>query len=159
MPARAIQAAAEAADRDKTSTDADRRVSALIEGVSQLVEGQRRFAEEFGLTYERVFRDGFESFKGRNVGDVLREWLRGEGGDAQDVERLLQDLADHQFALLTAVEIVTNDASARSRLLSVLRRDRPRSEYQGSAIPQLVTAYARTRESVTDTQAEQRSAP
>lgn len=135
----------------------DSRIDALVEGVSQLVEGQRRFAEEFGLTYERVFHDGFEAFKGREVRDVLHEWVQGDGGDAAALERLFQDLADHQFALLTAVEQVMSGYEARQGLLAALRRQ-PAGPATGAALPQLVTAYARTREAVANNQSDQRSA-
>ena len=40
-----------------------RSISALVSGVSRLVDGQKQFADEMGLPYARIFQDGFEAFK------------------------------------------------------------------------------------------------
>lgn len=82
----------------------------LIRGLARLAEGQRCFAEEFGLNYGRVFRDEFEPFKGKNPETVIRQWIReGEGG-AQRLQGLLDDLLQHQLALVGALEGIANEA-------------------------------------------------
>lgn len=82
----------------------------LIRGLARLAEGQRCFAEEFGLNYGRVFRDEFEPFKGKNPETVIRQWIKeGEGG-AQRLQGLLDDLLQHQLALVGALEGIANEA-------------------------------------------------
>ncbi len=76
----------------------------LIQGLASLIEGQRCFADEFGLTYGRVFRDEYEPFKGKNPEMVILQWLReGEEGAAR-LQNLLDDLLKHQLALVGALE-------------------------------------------------------
>ena len=77
---------------------------ALVAGVARLVEGQRCFADEFGLNYSRVFSDEYESFKGQSPEKVVRQWLlEGEEG-AGKLQRLLDDLLRHQLALIGGLE-------------------------------------------------------
>ena len=45
----------------------------LVEGTASLVEGQRCFADEFGLSYGRVFSDDFESFKSKDNCKVISD--------------------------------------------------------------------------------------
>jgi hypothetical protein len=116
-------------------------LAALVDGLTQLVEGQRCFADEFGLSYSRVFSDGFEAFKGQDVGTVVTNWLQGRDQAARGIASLLRDLADHQLALLQAVEDVTRQQGSRRRP-SLLRRPHER---HNDPVPQLVAAYARSR--------------
>ena len=60
---------------------------ALARGMARLVEGQRQFAEEFGLPYSRVFSDGYESFKGRQVEAAVRDWFLDEHAGSGSAER------------------------------------------------------------------------
>ncbi len=124
-----------------------RRAQVIVDGFGQLVEGQRRFAEEFGLPYERVFSDGFEAFKGRDVRGVIRDWLQGKGGGADELDRLLRDLAEHQLALLCAAEAVSRELPDRPRpnRFATLLRQR-QSSSRPSPLPLMVAAYARSRE-------------
>jgi hypothetical protein len=76
----------------------------LVQGLARLAEGQRCFADEFGLNYGRVFRDEFEQFKGKNPETVIRQWLKeGESGTRR-LQGLLDDLLRHQLALVGALE-------------------------------------------------------
>lgn len=77
---------------------------AIARGLASLVEGQRQFAEEFGLPYGRVFADGFEGFKGRAAEAVIREWLTDREHGAERVEALFSDLVAHQMALVAALD-------------------------------------------------------
>lgn len=120
----------------------DEQFRALVEGLTQLVEGQRRFADEFGLNYERVFSDGFEAFKGRSVEDVLAEWLAADNDTADALTTLIQDLADHQLALVAAVETASHPQARGLRLPSPLKRHRGG---QPDPMPPFVAAYARSR--------------
>lgn len=82
----------------------------LVQGLARLAEGQRCFAEEFGLNYGRVFRDEFEQFKGKNPETVIRQWLKdGENGVLR-LQGLLDDLLRHQLALVGALEGIATEA-------------------------------------------------
>ncbi|BCR03011.1 hypothetical protein DESUT3_00800 [Desulfuromonas versatilis] len=81
----------------------------LVGGLARLVEGQRCFAEELGLAYGRVFGDGYESFKNRKPEEVLREWLTGAEDGAEHLQVLLEDLLQHQLALMEALEGVADE--------------------------------------------------
>lgn len=132
---------------------ADRsRAEMLADGIGRLVEGQRQFAEEFGLPHERVFHADFEQFKGRLAADVVREWLQADSGEMSDLHGLLRDLVDHQLALVSAVELVAAEAEpvqpprfARFLPDSLLRRWWPPVE--SSLLSRVVVAYAHSRES------------
>lgn len=122
-------------------------IDELLDGVARLIEGQRRFAEEFGVPYSRVFMDGFEAFKGRAIGDVLRDWLDAEHG-ADKLRDLLEDLANHQLALLESAGELARSPSALPRPRLSLRNPfslfapRPSQE----ALAPMAAAYARSRE-------------
>lgn len=83
---------------------------ALIEGVADLVEGQRCFADEFGLSYGRVFHDDFESFKGKDASRVISEWLRNGEEGAVKMQDLFKDLSEHQMALVEAADEVARES-------------------------------------------------
>lgn len=89
--------------------------AALIGGLVRLIEGQRRFAAEFGLHDERVFMDGFECFKGRDIDTVLRAWLCDEKEGAERFATLFDDLYTHQLALIAAMDGVALQAIRTSR--------------------------------------------
>lgn len=81
----------------------------LVQGLARLAEGQRCFADEFGLNYGRVFSNEYEPFKGQKPEKVIRQWLReGEAG-AQRLQLLLDDLLKHQLALLGALEGIASE--------------------------------------------------
>lgn len=125
--------------------DASSCIDELLDGVARLIEGQRRFAEEYGVPYSRVFMDGFEAFKGRAIPEVLRDWLGAEHG-ADNFRNLLRDLANHQFALLESAGELSCGPSggARLSLRSPLSLFSARPA-QGSLAP-MAAAYARSRE-------------
>lgn len=82
----------------------------LVQGLARLAEGQRCFAEEFGLNYGRVFRDEFEPFKGKNPETVIRQWLKDGDNGIQRLQGLLDDLLQHQLAMVGALEGVAAEA-------------------------------------------------
>jgi hypothetical protein len=84
---------------------------ALVEGMASLVEGQRCFADEFGLSYGRVFNDGLESFKGKDTCKVISEWLRSGEEGAVLLKTLFNDLAQHQVALAEAFDEVARESA------------------------------------------------
>lgn len=142
---------------------------ALAAELARLIEGQRQFAEEFGLPYERVFSDGFESFKDRDSSDVIAEWLAEGDSGAAELARLFDDLVSHQLALIGAIESLVAQGGSRrpslqadrggkpriwARLLEALRPRRPDAadptvRYLSLVAPAFVAAYARQRETLT----------
>lgn len=81
----------------------------LVQGLARLAEGQRCFADEFGLNYGRVFSSEYETFKGQKSENVICQWLdEGEEG-AQRLQQLLDDLLKHQLALLGALEGIASE--------------------------------------------------
>lgn len=133
---------------------------ALVEGVASLVEGQRCFAEEFGLSYGRVFHDDLESFKGKNTSKVIAEWLRSGEAGADMLRNLFNDLAQHQMALVEAADEVARESMdmgtlSKSRLADMFGMDANdesgKSKYKQDMQQRLimtafVTCYARSRE-------------
>lgn len=94
----------------KGRTDGRRLAQLLVGGLAGLVAAQRCFADEFGLAYSRVFSDGYEAFKGRDPEEVVREWLAGGEDGLRRLERLFDDLAQHQLALVGALDGVALEA-------------------------------------------------
>jgi hypothetical protein len=89
---------------------------ALVEGLASLVDGQRCFADEFGLSYGRVFDDDLESFKGKDTCKVIAEWLRGGEEGAERLKQLFDDLAQHQVALVETFDEVASESTEMSKL-------------------------------------------
>jgi hypothetical protein len=90
----------EVADSDPAS-GAD---AVLLQGLARLIEGQRCFADEFGLAYGRVFCEEFNDFKGRCPEEVLRQWRGGGEEGTLRLRRVLDDLVYHQLALVAALD-------------------------------------------------------
>ena len=150
--------------RQKKRQDFKPVLQALVEGVASLVDGQRCFAEEFGLSYGRVFHDDLESFKGKDTCRVISKWLRtGEEG-ATMLRNLFDDLAKHQMALVEAADEVARESAtmgkmSKSKLANMLgdnvktgsvktknKQDLHNSLHQQMIMNALVTGYARSRE-------------
>jgi hypothetical protein len=139
-------------------------LSALVEGLASLVDGQRGFAEEFGLSYERVFHNDQESFKGRDSRKVIGEWLRSGEEGASKMRDLFDDLARHQVAVVEAIDQVSKESAdlgklKKSKLANKLGYD-PRADsvvsktckglnedaHQRLMLSAFVAGYARARE-------------
>jgi hypothetical protein len=114
-------------DVSRTSRGSHSTRSTLSAGLSRLIEGQHRFAQEFGIANDRVFSDAFEAFKGQPSIRVIDGWLDDGSEGARRLDGLLRDLADHQVALVSAVQagcnqIETVRPSLCERLWTRLRR-------------------------------------
>jgi hypothetical protein len=142
----------------------------LVEGLASLVEGQRCFAEEFGLSYGRVFHDDFESFKGKEICKVLSQWLReGEEGAAM-LRNLFDDLAQHQMALVEAADEVARESVGMAKLskaklanklgangkadLTKSKEEFHAALHQSLIMTAFVTGYAKSRERMRNDQIE-----
>jgi hypothetical protein len=87
----------------------------LIEGLASLIDGQRCFADEFGLSFSRVFHSNLDSFKGQDTRKVLSAWLRDGEEGAEKLAVLFDNLAQHQMALLEAADEVAIESIAFSK--------------------------------------------
>ncbi|WP_429884449.1 type VI secretion system-associated FHA domain protein [Geoalkalibacter halelectricus] len=142
---------------------------ALIAGLARMIEGLRCFADEFGLAQWRVLGANWEEFQGRGAEEVLRGWLRDEKQGAERIERLFEDLMDHQMALLGGLEGVAREAAEQFNPRQVRQRaprmlglspglwrnycrhfqevtDSDHQLYRSLLLPGFVTAYAQARE-------------
>jgi len=139
-------------------------IRALVEGIASLVDGQKCFAEEFGLSYGRVFHDEYELFKGQDTQRVIAEWLRSGEEGADLLKNLFNDFAQHQLALMEAadevaftaiqiqngkkhklVSMIDKENSQNSDLIKSLRSNR-RMLHQYLVAPAFVSGYAKSRE-------------
>ncbi len=92
---------------DVIGIDADVFDSVLI-GLAQLIDGQRRFADEFGLKQDLVFSTDLADIQKRGSSAVLRDWLTGTNPDASSqLDALFEDLAFHQSCLLASLDTIT----------------------------------------------------
>ncbi|MFV1992434.1 MAG: hypothetical protein ACC635_00905 [Acidiferrobacterales bacterium] len=92
---------------DVVGIDADVFDSILI-GLAQLIDGQRRFADEFGLKQDLVFSADLADIQKRGSSAVLRDWLTGTNPDASSqLDSLFEDLAFHQSSLLSSLDTIT----------------------------------------------------
>lgn len=85
-------------------------IQALTEGITRLIEVQRLFADEFGLSYQRVFQSDFEPFKDRPPQEVLLEWLHDGIKGAGALAQILEDLSEHQIALISGLDGIASQA-------------------------------------------------
>lgn len=89
------------------SIDADVFDSVLI-GLSQMVERQRRFANEYNLKISDVFDSDIKEIQRRGSASVLNEWLRsGKENSSSKLDALLEDLTMHHENLLESFDTVT----------------------------------------------------
>ena len=75
-------------------------MDAIIKGLSELVESHRRLADEFGLNHARLFGDIYPYVQGRQIDEVIREWLNQSPVDQHPIQLLFQHLQQHQLALV-----------------------------------------------------------
>ena len=96
----------------------------VVRGLARLVEGQRRLAEEFGLSLGRVFPNSHEWLEGQNPEEALTALFRSGHVRAGELEDLFEDLCAHQLALVSALDDI---ALATMRHLSPeqLKEDYP----------------------------------
>jgi len=81
-----------------------RLTKTVASGLCALIEGQRCFADEFGLSLARVFPKSYTLVEGRAVEDVVRDILRAGDEGCDKLALLLEDLCLHQVAVVGAIE-------------------------------------------------------
>lgn len=143
-------------------------ISNLLQGIARLIEGQMRFADEFGLHYGRVFPDIHELLKNQDLEKVLKDLLDADKS-ADFSQQLFDALVNHQLALMIAlddvalqtVKIIEQKLQSRCgwwcRIKSCLRlnalqkssvdfNNNQQARYHELVVPAIVGAYMRVRE-------------
>lgn len=135
----------------------------VAQGLCQLIEGQKRFADEFGLNLGRVFPHIDGNLQGEALADLIEGWLQT---DAAEIGIILQHLfnavATHQLALMGALDgiaIQTLATLAAQEPANKLRRfvypikntaqelkKNQQLRYQKLVIPGFVDTYIKMRE-------------
>ena len=144
------------AKRKNRKALSSRSISALVSGVSRLVDGQKQFADEMGLPYARIFQDGFEAFKDAPVEEVILSWLDSGSGGHENIEQLFVDLLGHQMALVEALAEIRSQPPTRPASLQNLfglfqsggnhHTQASHRSYMEVTAPAFIAAYARARE-------------
>lgn len=146
---------------DKNKDGQARKISSqalleLIDGLGKLVEGQRQFADEFGLPYGRLFHDGFEAFKDGAISAQLLDWISSDRPRPDQIGQLFSDLLKHQLALVEALAALDSSAAEKTKKKSLSALFRPLSSgktadgahrrFMEVTAPAFIAAYARARE-------------
>lgn len=85
----------------------------ILAGLAKLLKGQRRFAEELGLPYTRVFAEECQVFRDKEPELVLRDWLRDKVDGQEKLSHLINDLVEHNLALCAALDGVALESISR----------------------------------------------
>ncbi len=88
------------------SISGKRRASSrvIVNGLIKLVDGQKSFANEFGLPFNRVFRHSAEVLRNNDTRQVIKNWLRDDQHGATHLSALLSDIIEHNLALCAALD-------------------------------------------------------
>ena len=91
--------------RNNHTTEKGRTSSHIIlTGLIKLMEGQRRFTEELGLPYARIFDEECQVFRDKKPDLILQDWLRDKVGGPGKFRCLINDLVEHNLALCAALD-------------------------------------------------------
>jgi len=85
----------------------------IFTGIIKLLEGQRCFADEFGLPYDRVFDEECQVFRNKKAEPILRSWLQDKIEGPTKFTRLINDLVEHNLALWAALDGVALESISR----------------------------------------------
>lgn len=98
----------------------------ILSGVAKLLEGQRCFAKEFGLTYPTILHPECQVFRQRKPETIIHEWFQDKTDGPQKFRHLINDLVEHNLALCAALDGVAQEsinrlspAEVRSRGLTI----------------------------------------
>ncbi len=93
--------------KDMTST------YVILTGLIKLIEGQRRFTEELGLPYARIFDEECQVFRNKRPELILQDWLRDKLVGPGKFSCLFNDLVEHNLALCAALDGVALESISR----------------------------------------------
>lgn len=77
---------------------------ALVHGLARLIEGQRQFADEFGLSLRRVFPNSHQLLEGQTSGKLAISLFTADWKSVSEVENMFADLIQHQVSLFSALD-------------------------------------------------------
>jgi hypothetical protein len=77
---------------------------ALVHGIARLIEGQRQFADEFGLSLRRVFPNSHELLEGQTPTKLAISLFTADWKSVSEVENMFADLIQHQVSLFSALD-------------------------------------------------------
>jgi hypothetical protein len=82
---------------------------ALVHGIARLIEGQRQFADEFGLSLNRVFPNSYEALEGQTPTQLAISLFTSDWNSIAELENMFDDLISHQVALFSALDGIANE--------------------------------------------------
>ena len=82
---------------------------ALVHGIARLIEGQRQFADEFGLSLNRVFPNSYKSLEGQTPTQHAISLFTADWNSITELENMFNDLILHQVALFSALDGIANE--------------------------------------------------
>lgn len=85
----------------------------ILTGLIKLLEGQRRFTEELGLPFARIFDDECQVFRNKRPELILQDWLRDKLEGPEKFNCLINDLVEHNLALCAALDGVALESMTR----------------------------------------------
>jgi hypothetical protein len=91
----------------------------ILTGIIKLLEGQRRFTEELGLPYSRIFDEECQVFRNKTPELILQDWLRDKIEGPQKFSYLINDLVEHNLALCAALDGVALESISRLSPITV----------------------------------------
>ncbi len=83
---------------------------ALVHGIARLIEGQSQFADEFGLSLNRVFPHSYETLEGQTPTQLAISLFSADWKSVNEIENLFNDLISHQVALFSALDGIATEA-------------------------------------------------
>jgi hypothetical protein len=113
MPYATVTASRPPREGSKTPEKKLTSSSAILAGLSRLLVGQKRFAEELGVPYTRVFAEECQVFRNKEPDMILRDWLRDKTEGPQKFKQLINDLVEHNLALHAALDGVALESISR----------------------------------------------
>ena len=81
----------------------------VILGMADMIEEQRKFANEFDLTIDKIFPYRYESLSEYHAKDVLSILFESGSLDSDEVELLFGDLIKHQAVMRAGLDGVTEE--------------------------------------------------
>ncbi len=91
----------------------------IINGLIRLVEGQKGFANEFGLPLNRVFRHSAERLRYDEPSKVISSWLKDNDQGPAQITALLNDIIEHQLAMCAALDGVAIETLSQLSPLTI----------------------------------------
>ncbi len=82
----------------------------VVKGMALLIQGQRQFADEFGISNARVFPQSHHLLDGKSPEKCLKQIFRSGEPGIQQLQELFNDMIEHQLALFSAIDAVAKEA-------------------------------------------------